>query len=165
MRGPKPLPTWRKRLAGNPGRRPLNPAEPEPPAQESWDDPPPEVRAFPRAAEEWRRLVPMLKRGQQITDADRGALIALCVEWARYLDAVSKVAASSLLVMTSSGYPMPNPYIAIATKALSGCTKLWAELGLTPSSRSRVQVPPSEADPFAEFDVPVPLGPEKPTSH
>jgi phage terminase small subunit len=46
------------------------------------------------------------------------------------------------------------PYLAIANKALQGCTRLWAELGMTPSSRSRVQLPPDASDPFAEFDVP-----------
>jgi phage terminase small subunit len=61
---------------------------------------------------------------------------------------------------------MPNPYLAIATKALAGCTRLWPELGLTPSSRSRVQVPVGDDDPFSEFDTPMPLGPSAdPTTH
>ena len=56
-----------------------------------------------------------------LTDADRNALIAVCLEWARYLDATKKVAELGMIVKAPSGYPMPNPYLPIATKALQGC--------------------------------------------
>jgi P27 family predicted phage terminase small subunit len=167
-RGPKPHPTWRKRLDGNPGKRPYNPREPTPPdPEDAFDTPPPEVAAIPRAAREWARLAPMLRKGKQVTEADRAALIAVCLEWSRYLEAIHKITASSLIVMSPNNYPMPNPYLAIATKALAGCTKLWPELGLTPSSRTRVQVPAGDDDPFSEFDTPVPLVPPAadPTTH
>jgi phage terminase small subunit len=51
---------------------------------------------------------------------------------------------------------MTNPYLVIATKALAGCNKLWPELGLTPSSRTRVKTSPLSPadDPFAQFDLP-----------
>jgi P27 family predicted phage terminase small subunit len=82
----------------------------------------------------------------------------LCLEWGRYLEAIAQVAKLGMVVKAPSGYPMPNPYLSIATKALAGCARLWPELGLTPSSRSRVQIalPEQDAphDPFAEFDRP-----------
>jgi phage terminase small subunit len=56
---------------------------------------------------------------------------------------------------------MANPYLGVATKALSACARLWPELGLTPSSRSRVKAPAAADDPFTEFDVP----PPRPTAH
>jgi P27 family predicted phage terminase small subunit len=148
-------------MEGNPGKRPANPAEPQPPPPDpvTFDDPPPEVAGVPRAAAEWRRLAPMLREGRQITEADRGALMALCLEWARYLEAVVEVAKQGLIVLSPNNYPMPNPYIAIATKALQGCSRLWPELGLTPSSRTRVRVPGAGGDGFSEFDTPLPLVP------
>jgi P27 family predicted phage terminase small subunit len=168
-RGPKPKPTWRRELDGNPGKRPGNPHEPTPPAPEdAFDAPPEEIAGVPRAAAEWARLAPMLRKGRQITEADRAALIALCLEWARYLEAIAKVSQpGTLIVLSPNGYPMPNPYLAIATKALQGCTRLWPELGLTPSSRTRVQVPPGADDAFAEFDEAPPLLPPPPdtTTH
>jgi P27 family predicted phage terminase small subunit len=156
MRGPKPQPTWRRVLSGNPGKRALNKSEPQP---ETTDDaflrPPTELADQPLALAEWRRLAPILAKARQITDADRSALLALCLEWARYLEATAKVKVAGLIVLSPNGYPLPNPYLAIATKALSGCTKLWPELGLTPSSRSRVRAPEAPPDdPFAEFDRP-----------
>lgn len=156
MRGRKPLPTWRRQLDGNPGKRPMNVDEPQPPATAALLDPPPELADHPLALKEWARLAPMLYQARQATDADRAALVALCLEWERYLEATARVKTSGLVVQTPNGYPMPNPFLSIATKALSACTKLWPELGLTPSSRSRLKTqgaPPEDA--FSEFDQPL----------
>jgi len=166
VRGPKPKPTARRRLEGNPSKRPLNAAEPTPPAPTAdFDVTPPELTGHAYAIAEWGRLAPMLRRAGQVTVADRAALIAVCLEWDRYLDATSKVVTLGLVVQTKTGYPMTNPYVVIATKALAGCNKLWPELGLTPSGRARLtMVPPApEDDPFAEFDLPpigAPTGPQ-----
>ena len=163
-RGPKPKPTIVKRLAGNPGDRRLNDAEPEPPPLSTWEAP--GELDTPAARAEWDRLVPMLRQCRQITSADRGALVALCLEWSRYLEAMREVRTLGLIIKASrSGYLMPNPYLSIGSKALSNCQKLWPELGLTPSSRSRVSVeggrpgddPEEEA--FREFDDPPPRRP------
>jgi P27 family predicted phage terminase small subunit len=142
MRGRKPKPTARKRLEGNPA-----------PTAEAFDAPPEELLAHPRAAAEWRRLAPLLRQARQVTDADRAALIALCLEWDRYLEATAKIRTLGLVVKTPSGYPITNPFISIATKALGSCNKLWPELGLTPSSRARVRTdaPPAD-DAWSEFD-------------
>jgi P27 family predicted phage terminase small subunit len=99
----------------------------------------------------------MLCRARQITEADRAALVALCLEWSRYMDAQTQLARKAMVVTTPSGYAMPSPYLAVANRALVACTRLWAELGLTPSSRSRVQTPAEPDDAFAEFDTPPPL--------
>jgi P27 family predicted phage terminase small subunit len=159
LRGRKPLPSWRRKLEGNPGKRPINADEPQPATTpDTWLMVPRELADQPLAAEEWARLAPLLYQARQITDADRSALLAVCLEWARYLDATARVRTSGLVVQTPSGYPMQNPYLAIATKALAGCNKLWPELGLTPSSRSRVVTTAAPtADPFSEFDTPLPI--------
>jgi P27 family predicted phage terminase small subunit len=114
-----------------------------------------------RAADEWQRLAPMLRKVRIVTDADRSALLALCLEWSRYLTATEKVAAEGMMTKAPSGYPIPSPYLSIATRALHGCTRLWSELGLTPSSRTRVAPAQpgaagvsADGDAFAEFDEP-----------
>jgi P27 family predicted phage terminase small subunit len=157
MRGRKPKPTAQRLLDGNPGKRPLNESEPQPTTTAAaFDAVPEELADNARAAAEWTRLAPMLHKCRQVTDADRGTLIALCLEWARYIDATKKVATLGLVVKAPSGYPMTNPYLSIATRALAGCNKLWPELGLTPSSRSRVSAdgPGPTGDAFSEFDTP-----------
>ncbi len=155
MRGRKPKPTARKLLDGNPGKRALNANEPQqPPAGASFDVPPPELADQQLATAEWLRLAPLLRRARQVTEADRSALVAVCLEWARYILATREIAKHGLIVKAPSGYPMQNPYLPIATKALAGCNKLWPELGLTPSSRSRVSAegPGPGGDEFSEFD-------------
>jgi P27 family predicted phage terminase small subunit len=155
MKGRKPKPSARRELEGNPGHRPINADEPTPPTPtDAFDTPPPELDGHPVAIDEWARLAPMLRKARQVTDADRGALLALCLEWARYIDATKKVQTLGMVVKAPSGYPMPNPFLAITTRALAGCLKLWPELGLTPSSRSRVTTTPApDGDPFDEFDA------------
>lgn len=147
-------------LEGNPGKRALNTEEPRPPAPDAatFDVPPPELDGHAVAIAEWQRLAPLLRRARQVTEVDRSALVALCLEWARYIEATKKTLALGLVVKAPSGYPMTNPYLSIATKALAGCAKLWPELGLTPSSRSRVKTegPGPDGDAFSEFDTPLP---------
>lgn len=145
MRGRKPKPTAQKQLEGNPGKRRLNTTEPEfpPPAKE--DEPPMELLDDTAAITEWRRLLPLMKAARVLTEADRGSLLALCQQWSRYLDASREVKKHGMVVKAPSGYPIPNPYLSIANKALQHCVKLWAELGLTPSSRSRVSTTPAPA--------------------
>lgn len=166
MKGPKPRPSALRALDGNAGRRPLNDAEPTPPTApaDTFDTPPPELADTPVAQTEWRRLAPMLRQCRQITDADRAALLALCVEWARYLEARAR--AFPRVVLAPSGYAMPNPWLSIQTKALAACLKLWPELGLTPSSRTRVRTdgPGPGGDAFSEFDDAPPLR-GMPTQH
>lgn len=155
-RGRKPNPTAKKKLTGNPGRRPLPENEPEiPPAPPTFDTPPLELLGDVVAQAEWARLAPILRRAGTLTEGDRGSLLALCQQWSRYLEANRNVATSGMVVRAPSGYPMPNPYIGIANKSLGNCARLWVELGLTPSARSRVSKAPffePPADPFAEFD-------------
>ena len=158
MKGRKPRPTVQKILDGNPGKRRINDQEPQPPPlPAASDDTPVELDRNPIAATEWRRLAPMLRKCRQVTEADRAALIAVCLEWARYIEATQRVRTMGMCVTAPSGYLITNPYLSIATKALAGCNKLWPELGLTPSSRSRVTTdgPGPAGDAFSEFDDPL----------
>jgi P27 family predicted phage terminase small subunit len=129
-----------KILAGNPGKRPLNTEEPQAEVPtEAFDAPPAELDENAAAQAEWRRLAPLLRKSRQVTESDKSALIAMCLEWSRYLEATKKIRQHGMVIKAPSGYPIVNPYLSIATKALASCSKLWPELGLTPSSRSRVK--------------------------
>jgi P27 family predicted phage terminase small subunit len=155
MPSPKPKPTAQRKLEGNPGKRPYNHHEPTPPPMADDGAIPVELDDNPIALTEWRRLVPMLRRARQVSEADRAALLALCLEWARYRAALVLITQRGLVYESKSGYLVPNPGIRISGQALNGCCRLWAELGLTPSSRSRVKEtsPPPEGDAFTEFDA------------
>ena len=159
--GPPPKPTALRRLQGNPGKRAYPDQEPQPPTSlETYTQVPEELAGNARAVLEWNRLAPMLHKVRVLTDADRSALIAVCLEWSRYVDASAKVASLGLIVKAPSGYPMQNPYLAIANKALQLSSRLWQELGLTPAARTRVREAapgddPGVTDAFTEFDEPL----------
>jgi P27 family predicted phage terminase small subunit len=115
----------------------------------SFDLAPPLFAEMPAAAAEWTRLAPILRRRRQVTEADRGALMALCVEWDRYIEA--REHATPRIIKAPDGKAVPNPWLSIQTTALGECLKLWAELGLTPSSR--VSVPGTDDGDLEPLDA------------
>ncbi len=141
--GRRPAPTALKLLRGNPGKRALNQHEPVIPlVTDAFDEPPAELMADVVAAAEWRRVAPMLRIARVVTEAERAVLVALCQQWSRYLEAHGKVQSLGMVVKGHKEQPITNPYLRLADRALAHCLKLWAELGLTPSSRSRISTLP-----------------------
>lgn len=139
MRGRKPVPTVLRLLRNNPGKRAINVDEPIPARLAT--DVPPELAEDPVAKEEWERtVVPAINRGQ-ITAADRASAIAYCDTWSiwRSLTAEAKKH-PHVVAVGPNKHPMPNPARGMANKQLQNLMKINAELGLTPSSRSRVTI-------------------------
>ena len=146
-RGPPPKPTVLKLLAGNPGKRPISDREPKPPAgiprHPDW--------LSDEARRVWRRLAPQLKAMKVLTLADRDALAAYCHTYARWREAETFLSKHGLT------YPIRDekgnvrclqqfPQVAIARNLLLVLRAYQQEFGLTPASRSRVQVPHGEQE-------------------
>lgn len=145
--GRRPKSSALKLLQGNPGKRRMNPAEPRPEAaSEAFDMPPVELHGDLVASAEWARVAPMLRVCGLVSMAERAALTALCQQWSRYLEAQEKVRSLGMIVKKPSGVPVVNPYMGVADKALTHCLKLWVELGLTPSGRSRMAALPQAVE-------------------
>lgn len=71
-----------------------------------------------------------------------------------HADAAQKVAQLGSLLKAKNGTPYQNPYLAIMNKQAQLMMKAAAELGFTPSSRSRVRIDkqkPDASDPFAKL--------------
>ena len=137
-RGPPPKPTALKRLAGNPGHRPLNMNEPHPPA--GVPPCPESVLADPIAKAEWDRVVPELLGMRVLSEVHMAALGAYCnsfSEWQR---------AEEILRRDGRTYKLPNgtvckhPAVGIAQQAKMMVRAFAAEFGMTPASRSRLHV-------------------------
>lgn len=92
------------------------------------------------ARREWRRIGAELVQLGVVTVIDRAALAAYCTAWARWVDAEAQVARLGTIVKTANGNLIQNPYLAVANRALEQMTRLATEFGMTPSSRTRVQV-------------------------
>jgi P27 family predicted phage terminase small subunit len=135
MRGRKPKPTAVKVLAGNPGKRALNHAEPRPKVVRPR---PPEHLSDEEKAK-WKLVVRELHPLGLVTTIDVDALAMYCVIYARWVKAERMVREKGEIIKTAAGNIIQNPYLSIANRALEQLNKLGAEFGMTPSSRSRVK--------------------------
>jgi P27 family predicted phage terminase small subunit len=148
-RGPPPQPTRLKLLKGNPGKRPLNGREPQPPCNTPscprW--------LGPEAKKAWRRTVSLLRAARILTQMDGDALTAYCQTYARWQ------AAEQFLAQHGEVYPVRDergnvrcmaqfPQVSIARNLIQVLRSYQQEFGLTPSSRTRVH-----ASPFTEADA------------
>ena len=148
VRGAKPKPTEIKRLAGNPGKRPLNEREPKfqqgPVTVPGWLD--------PVARREFRRIL-RISPERLITAADRGTLAALCALYSRAVRAETMIREHGEIETTTNGNTIQSPWVGMANKAWAEYVRLATEFGLTPSARSRIQVPEEGdiLDPFTAY--------------
>jgi len=136
MRGRKPKPTAAKRLAGNPGRRRLNENEPQIKSKK--------LPSCPRhldkeARKEWRRLAKQLAEAGILTEIDRAVFAAYCRAWSLYVKADQAVQQYGSIFISKNKQPYQSPYLNQMTAAMKDMVRFAAELGMTPSSRSRVK--------------------------
>jgi P27 family predicted phage terminase small subunit len=150
MRGRKPIPSRLKIIRGNRGKRPINADEPRPAALDV--SAPTELSDDVSRAEWARTIVPAILTGQ-ITSADRTAAIAHCELWSTWQSQASDAAQHAHVVKAgNNNYPIPNPARVMANKTLTLLMRVDAELGLTPSSRSRVKTAaPAERSKLERF--------------
>lgn len=134
-RGRKPKPTAKKELAGNPGKRELNHAEPDFTKVTKID--PPEWMER-RAQDMWRHLVPELLKEKVLCVTDLHNVEAFCVSYDKWRMAEEAVQERGILITTESGAVIKNPALTAANEALRQIASFGAQLGLDPSSRSRI---------------------------
>lgn len=142
QRGRKPKPTAIKVLEGNPGKRPLNKAEPKPkskaPKCPGWLE--------AEAKKEWRRMAKQLEQLGLLTEVDRVAFAGYCQAYARWKEAEEFISQHGTIVKTPSGYWQQVPQVSIASTYLKIMGKFCEQFGLTPSARSRLITGQSDAE-------------------
>jgi len=143
--GPSPKPTVLKELAGNPGKRPLNPSEPQFDVPQRTPSPPDFLGET--AAEIWRDLGKMLLGAGLFTAVDKYALAMFCAAAGRWVEAERRVGEEGpVLVSAETGNPYPNPWYHIANRAWDQMRQMLGEFGLTPAERARLRVPVQEQE-------------------
>jgi P27 family predicted phage terminase small subunit len=146
-RGAKPKPTHLKVIEGNPGKRRLNKREPRPD---------PAIPEAPEglegeALEEWGKVAPELYRLGVLSRLDKAVLAAYCHAYARYMAAERILAemakrspqAKALMIQTTNGNWVQNPLVGTANQAAISMVRYAAELGMTPSARSKIEAGPT----------------------
>lgn len=154
--GPPPKPTALRVLQGNAARRPINEQEPKPEPAEVHAEPPMAMQGAALAI--WQMMCPVLSKIGLLTICDLRALARycdLCVRWIAARDFLDEHGESYEVfervrvydkdsktwdtIEKSKGwinYPQVKNYLAYSRELV----RLENELGLTPASRSRIQV-------------------------
>ena len=149
QRGRKPKPTAVKVLEGNPGKRPMNSAEPKPekkaPSCPKWLE--------PEAKKEWRRLAKKMELMGVLTEVDMAAFAGYCQAYARWKEAEEFITQHGTMIRTPNGYLQQVPQVSIAQTNLKIMLKFCEQFGLTPSARSRIVGGEGSSDPTDEMEA------------
>lgn len=151
QRGPAPKPTNLRLLNGNPSNRPVNEQEAEPSVDEETPKPP--AWLDNEAKKEWKRIVPELRKVGLLSMVDHPSFAAYCQTYSRFIASEKVLKKEGLTFETPNGYPQQRPEVSISNKALEQMRKYASDFGLSPSSRSRLQIDGGEnkEDEFLEF--------------
>jgi P27 family predicted phage terminase small subunit len=140
--GRKKKPTLLKLVTGNPGRRPINPTEPEPAPGEvlapDWLD--------EEARKKWAEI---LDNCHWIAPVDGDMLALYCDSYSHYLKAQS-LSIKTPLVKTPEGKLIKNPAWTARNEAFHQMRSAGSELGLSPSSRAGISGGGERRDEIAE---------------
>lgn len=145
MKGRKPIPSALKKLAGNPGKRPILE---DLAAPSSAPDRPRGLSV--EARKEWDRITSELAHLGILSCVDRSALELYCATWERWKGSEAAIKQEGAVVDGRA-----NPHVSMANKALMIMKSFLAEFGLTPSSRARLHVSEKQEvdddDPLAQI--------------
>lgn len=134
-RGRKPKPTAKKKLAGNPGKRALNHAEPE--FSKITDVDPPDWLSE-RAAVMWKMILPELLRENVVALTDLHNVEAFCIAYDNWRMAQESIKEHGIVVAGATGGPVKNPALTAANETMRQMVTFGSLLGLDPSSRTRL---------------------------
>ncbi len=146
VRGRKPKPTAIKELAGNPGKRPLNKAEPQP---GDADIRVPKGRLPKEGRELWHVLAPQLAELGVLKATDLPALEVLCLHYAmvrRAWKIVEREGVTAESVSVAGTTVKKHPAASVLRENAMAFKGFLTEFGLTPSSRVRIKTDGAEKE-------------------
>lgn len=135
-----PKPTALKIKQGNLGGRRLNHHEPQP--EKEIPTMPSFVAENEYAIREWNYITPRLFELGLLTTIDKAAIAAYCMAYARWAQAEEKAVGQHMVVKSTKGTAMTNPLIRASRDAMDQVLAIVREFGMTPVSRTRLQVDP-----------------------
>lgn len=149
MKGRKPKPTALKRLAGNPGKRPLNDNEPE---FTLITDIEPPTWLSDKAIIMWETVMPELLRNKVLTVADIHNVEVFCMAYNRWRQAEDDIKVNGVTI-TNENTTIKNPAVTVVNEATTQMMKFGALLGLDPSSRQRLSGAAKDNTPSNPFGM------------
>lgn len=103
------------------------------------------------AVAEWRRIVPLL--GDVVGKLDAAVLVLYCECYSIFRMAVAQIAKEGITTDNARGEIVRHPAVQIAAQAHGNMLRCIETLGLSPVSRTRLNLPtaPGVADDFEKF--------------
>jgi P27 family predicted phage terminase small subunit len=147
--GRLPKPTYIKELEGNPGKRPLNTAEPKyDPAQ-----PEPPKWLCKGAKTEWRRLYPQLERNKLITEADVALFAMYCDSYATVARLTKEIREEGEVLTDRNNDVRRNAKTILKKSAIETLRDCIKQLGFSPTTRARIitEAKGEAVSPFLKF--------------
>ncbi len=141
--GRRSKPTSLKLIEGNPGKRPLNQAEPKPPPGRPIA--PPDLSDD--AKKEWQYVVPKLDEMGLLHKLDRRNLVIYCELVATFNEATNWVKDKGVIVAgRNKGEAVKNPAIQVQRDAARLISTYSRMFGLDPADRASLEVGGLPAD-------------------
>lgn len=131
--GPRPLPKNVRMLRG--GKKNATTAKDEIDLPVSIPEPPSDLTEA--ELECYNYTAKRLANMRVLNDACRDALVLYSRAWCLAQHARGKMGLD-IIVMSPKGYPIQNPWLAVARKEEDRCLKIMQEFGLTPSAQTRI---------------------------
>lgn len=88
----------------------------------------------------------MMKSAGVIKATEAASLAAYCCAFSDFVKATEMMKDKGFLIKSPNGYPMISPLYTVANQAKQSLLRTMAELGITPSSRSRIHAEPKEQE-------------------
>lgn len=137
-RGPAKTPTALAELRGNPGKRPLNEAEPQgAPASSAC---PEGLGEFGEAL--WNSVAPYLAANGLLSCEGAPLLEQACRHYERARQAGRQLAEQDMVVITAQGSLQVNPLVRIEQQSTQMVLRILQNYGCTPSSRTGLTAAP-----------------------
>jgi len=136
LKGRKPIPAKLHLLHGNPGKRKPKTDIPIPPSE--IPSCPPHLNKEAQA--EWDRMAIELKPLGLLTKIDKAIFASYCQAWSTWVEASKKVVKEGMITISPNGWQVENSYFSIMNKAMKQMNIALTELGMSPSSRSRIKI-------------------------
>jgi P27 family predicted phage terminase small subunit len=143
---------------GNPGKRPVMDSAKLPPSaliEPRWSSvflgtSAESKRARLVASRLWKKIAPTLSRSVGLVGEQQEVLVDYCVTVARIDQGERAVSREGVIVAGAMGGTVKNPWTTVLNQYRSNLRSLVGELGLSPSSATRITRPESssEDDPF-----------------
>ncbi len=133
--GRRAKPVAKKQLAGNPGKRALNTAEPDFGLVQTVDCP---VWMGDSGRELWETVAPLLCRERVIEATDIQNLEVYCNAYDQFRMAQQEVKDQGVTVLGATGSLVKNPAVTALKEAAAMMATYGGMLGLDPSSRQRL---------------------------